>query len=145
QRGEARGTTVRAADAVSVRPQPENRQVARSRTSTDAACTRRRGDRMRRREFIALLGGAAGSGPRIAFAEQSTRLRRIAFLGNEIPLSPACVSNQPDVALPAFLEALHLLGYEDGQNVALECRSAEGKYERLDALAAELVQLNPAV
>jgi putative ABC transport system substrate-binding protein len=47
--------------------------------------------------------------------------------------------------LRAFLEGLHSLGYRDGQNVSIECRSAEGKYERLDALAAELVQRNPAV
>jgi putative ABC transport system substrate-binding protein len=49
------------------------------------------------------------------------------------------------VGFRAFLEGLHSLGYRDGQNVAIECRSAEGKYERLDVLAAELVQRNPAV
>lgn len=71
--------------------------------------------------------------------------RRIAVLSNEGPLSPTCTSNPPNVAFVAFLEGLHSLGYRDGQNVALECRSAEGQYERLDALAAELVQLKPAV
>jgi putative ABC transport system substrate-binding protein len=49
------------------------------------------------------------------------------------------------VLFSAFLEGLHSLGYKEGQNVALVCRSAEGKYERLDALAAELVQLKPEV
>jgi putative tryptophan/tyrosine transport system substrate-binding protein len=84
-------------------------------------------------------------GPHILQAQGQVSLRRIAILTNESPLSPACVSNQPEVAFAAFFEALHSLGYKDGQNVALECRSAEGKYERLDALAAELVQLKPAV
>ena len=42
-------------------------------------------------------------------------------------------------------EGLHSLGYREGENVAVECRFAEGKYERLDALAAELVRLDPAV
>lgn len=45
----------------------------------------------------------------------------------------------------ALLEGLHALGYRTGENIAVECRSAGGKYNRLDALATELVQRNPAV
>jgi putative ABC transport system substrate-binding protein len=69
--------------------------------------------------------------------------RLIAYLAGDIPLSRNCTSNEPGVR--EFLEELRSLGYRDGENVAIECRSAEGKYERLDALAAELVQLKPAV
>ena len=75
-----------------------------------------------------------------AQAQSQVSLRRIAILINDGP----CTSN-PNVGLPALLEGLASLGYRDGQNVAIDCRSAEGKHERLDALAAELVRLNPVV
>ncbi len=79
--------------------------------------------------------------PRGAQAQSQVSLRRIAFLSNDTP----CMSLSNNVGWRAFLEGLHALGYREGQNVAIECRSAEGKYGRLDALAAELVQLKPAV
>ena len=79
--------------------------------------------------------------PLAAEAQSQVSLRRIAFLGGDTP----CTSNRPNVGWRAFLDGLHSLGYRDGQNAVIECRSAEGKYERLDALAAELVQLKPAV
>lgn len=77
--------------------------------------------------------------PRVSQGQSPAPLRRIAVLVSEAP----CTWNQP--ALGALLEGLQSLGYRDGENVAIECRSAEGKYERLDAVAAELVRLNPAV
>ncbi len=83
--------------------------------------------------------------PRAAQGQSQVPLPRIAVLAGDTPLSPTCTSNRPNVAIRAFLEGLYSLGYRDGQNVVIECRSAEGKYERLDALAAELVQRNPAV
>lgn len=69
----------------------------------------------------------------------------VAVLNNDAPLSRACTSDAPTPPYTAFLEGLASLGYRDGVNVVLECRSAEGHYERLDALAAELVRLRPAV
>lgn len=83
--------------------------------------------------------------PHAPQAQSQVSLRRIAFLINDDALSPTCTSNRPSVAFVAFLEGLRSLGYRDGQNVAIECRSAESRYERLDALAAELVQRAPAV
>lgn len=65
-------------------------------------------------------------------------LRRIAFLSSDA----TCASNR---GFHALLEGRRALGYRDGENVAIHCRSAEGQYERLDPLAAELVQLDPAV
>jgi putative ABC transport system substrate-binding protein len=96
---------------------------------------------MDRRAFVA---GAAAllAAPLAAEAQSQAPLRRIAFLSNETPCD---ASDRPNVGFRAFLEGLHSLGYREGRNVAIECRSAEGKYERLDALAAELVRLNPAV
>ena len=96
-----------------------------------------------RRTFLGMIAGGLLAAPLAAQAQSQVPLRRIAFLSSEAPLSPTC--NPPNVAIRAFLEGLHSLGYRDGQNVAIECRSPEGKYERLDALAVELVQLHPAV
>ena len=93
---------------------------------------------MKRREFITLLGGAVATPPllwpRAACAQQPGRLFRIGFLGGADPIGYA-----------AQLEALRLglqdHGYVIGRNVEIEYRWAQGRYERLPALAAELVAL----
>ena len=86
--------------------------------------------------LLVCLGLLVGPHTRQARGQES--LPRIAYLADNPRFSPACKSNPPDVLFSAFLEGLHSLGYKEGQNVTLVCRSAEGKYERLDALAAEL-------
>jgi ABC-type uncharacterized transport system substrate-binding protein len=90
---------------------------------------------IRRREFITLLGGAAAAWPLAAQAQQAGRTYRIGFLGGADPIGYA-----------AQLEALRLglqdHGYVIGRNVEIEYRWAEGSYERLPALASELVALN---
>ena len=95
--------------------------------------------------LLAVIGLALLAVPLAVEAEGPASLRRIAFLSGDSPLSPKCTSDRPHLGFRAFLEGLRSLGYREGENVAIDCRSAEGKYERLDALAAELVQLNPAV
>jgi putative ABC transport system substrate-binding protein len=92
---------------------------------------------MRRREFIALLGGAAVAWPSPLGAQQAARRPRLAVLLYSNP--------QSDPNTESFRRGLRDLGYVDGQNIAIEYRYAEGKPERLPELAAELVGLNPDV
>ena len=92
---------------------------------------------MNRREFITLLGGAA-AWPRAARAQQAGKLPTVGFLTAATPAGYA-----PSVA--AFREGLRRAGYVEGQNVAIEYRWAQGQYDRLPALAAELVRSQPTV
>jgi putative ABC transport system substrate-binding protein len=85
---------------------------------------------MRRRQVLALLGGVTPWGFATQ-AQQSGKLRRIGVL------NPESASLAP---LPAFLDELRLLGWREQENALFFIQSAEGAYERLPALAHELVR-----
>jgi putative tryptophan/tyrosine transport system substrate-binding protein len=92
---------------------------------------------MRRREFITLLGGPA-MWPLAARAQQPGRPPTIGFLG---AISPTGLAKQ----LAGFRQGLRDLGYVEGENLTVEYRWAEGRYELLPDLATELVRANVAV
>lgn len=91
---------------------------------------------MRRREFISLLGGMAAAHPLTVSAQQTARQRRVGIL---------MFSEDDRTTIRPFLQGLAALGYEDGRTVAIQYRDAEGKFERLSAMAEELVRQNPEV
>ena len=93
---------------------------------------------MRRRDFIALLAGAAAAWPLAARAQQDERMRRIGVLMNL-----AADDAEGQARLAAFLQGLQQLGWTDGGNVRIDTRWGAGDGERYRKYAAELVGLRP--
>jgi putative ABC transport system substrate-binding protein len=98
-----------------------------------------RSDHLRRREFIAALGGAAVSWPLGARAQQPERVRRIGVL-TDLPSDDA----EAQLRNAAFLQGLQTLGWMVGRNLRIDFRwGTGGDADRLRAYAAELVALAP--
>jgi putative ABC transport system substrate-binding protein len=88
-----------------------------------------------RREVVTLLGGAAAGWPLPARAQPAGKVFRIGFVGlttaDSLPKRPE-----------AFRAAMRELGYQEGRNIVIDFRWADGHYDRLPALFAEMVRLN---
>ena len=87
---------------------------------------------MKRREFITLLGGGTVAWPIVARAQQPA-MPVVGFLSS---LSPSELT----FVMPAFHQGLNAASFVEGRNIVIEYRWAEGHYDRLPALAAELVR-----
>jgi putative tryptophan/tyrosine transport system substrate-binding protein len=86
---------------------------------------------VKRRELITLLGGAV-AWPLAARAQQSGKIPRVGFMGNSTAALEANL-------VGPFRDGLRELGYQEGHNIVIEYRWAEGQYERFPALIAELL------
>jgi putative ABC transport system substrate-binding protein len=97
---------------------------------------------VRRRDFMAQLGGAAIAWPLAARAQQPAKVHRIAIVSPAVPVAEISgTSDLPDVR--AFFKELRRLGYVEGQNLIVELYSAEGHWERVSELAREVVRTKP--
>jgi putative ABC transport system substrate-binding protein len=89
---------------------------------------------MERRRFIEVIAGGLLAAPRAAESQQAGEVFRVGFL--------TAYSSRADSRLfESFRQGMRGLGYEEGRNIAYETRWAEGRFERLPSLAAELVGL----
>src|SRR5262249_35920817 len=118
---------------------PQNCQSARHQFSAHTPGSRRRGDRMTRREFITLVGGAA-AWPLSARAEQAQPTKRIGVL---MPVAEDGSGYQKRVK--AFVQTLRELGWIDGDNVRIDYRWGASNVDRIRRAAGELSALKPDV
>ena len=97
-------------------------------------------DRLKRREFITLLGGAAAAWPLAVSAQQGERMRRIGVL-------VASAEDESDIQarLAGFRQGIEKLGWSEGRNVHVDTRFAAGRADQYQVLAKDLVALQPDV
>src|SRR5262249_3247332 len=133
-------TSSRAIHQIRIRHQSANRKNLRPANPAHAVRARRRGDRVKRREFITLLGGAAAAWPLAARAQQPNRRRRpvLGYLVTGTDAGYAFLTTP-------FLNRLREIGYTDGRNIDIVTRHADADITRLPGLADELVRLKPDV
>src|SRR6516165_6956743 len=98
------------------------------------------GEAMRRREFIAFLGGVAATWPLAALAQQPKDIRRIGVLVNFRANDP-----EGQARVTAFVQGLQKLGWTEGRNVRFDIRWAEDVTDRYRRYSEELVDLKPDV
>jgi putative ABC transport system substrate-binding protein len=116
------------------------RVTQRARTARERVNTDNSQIRMKRRQFIRLIGGAAAAWPLAARSQQS--LSKIPVVG---VLWHAGSAEEEDIYLSVLVKAFHDLGYEEGKNIHFDHRFPAENPERFRILAQELVDLKPDV
>jgi putative tryptophan/tyrosine transport system substrate-binding protein len=93
---------------------------------------------VKRRQFISLLGGAVAAMPVAASAQQTERMRRIGMLSTQAEADP-----EIQARLDGFRHGLQALGWVEGRNLHIDYRFADGRADRVQPLAKELIALKP--
>ena len=101
------------------------------------------GSDMQRRDFITLLGGAAGW-PLVARAQQPAKMKRIAFVHPSIDVVELSITSEYP-GYRAFFKELNRLGYIEGQNLVVERYSGEGRTDHYAELARDVARTSPDV
>jgi putative ABC transport system substrate-binding protein len=104
---------------------------------SDSSSLRNAGASRTRRTLLRAISIAI-TAPLVCFAQQQQKVWRIGYLAARSRSTPS----DPDVYYDAFVQEMRALGYIENKNLVIEWRFADGKYERLPELAAELVRLN---
>jgi putative ABC transport system substrate-binding protein len=107
---------------------------------SQTAC-RRTDPEMERRTFMGVLAGGLLVAPLAAEAQRAEKVYRVGLIFTTSPVSEMAGSEPSHPSARAFVHELRALGYREGQNLVLERRSAEGKFERFPDILAELVRL----
>jgi putative ABC transport system substrate-binding protein len=92
---------------------------------------------MKRRKLLIALGAGLAT-PLASFAQQQDKIRRIGALAFRSRSTPS----NPEVFYDSFMRGMRDLGYVEGKNIAIEWRFADGQFDRVPGLAAELVKMN---
>jgi ABC-type uncharacterized transport system substrate-binding protein len=96
---------------------------------------------MRRRDFITLLGGAAAAWPLRAVAQRPGRVYRVGLVFTTSAVSEMAGRDPIHPLAKSFVQGLSMLGYVQGENLLLEHRSAQGKFDRFPEIMQELVSI----
>ena len=113
-------------------PMTDRRKVAIMQSCSGSGGDDMQFDRLKRREFITLVGGAAVAWPLGALGQQPGKLPLIGVLVSASPPHPFA---------DAFWRGLHALGYSEGQNIKVEFRYTEGRSDRAEEYAEEFVRV----
>src|SRR5713226_2387845 len=100
---------------------------------------------MDRRAFLGTLAGGLLAAPLAGEAQPAGKVYRVGLIFTTSPVSEMAGPEPVHPLARAFVRGLHALGYVEGQNLILDRRSAEGRYERFGDIVAELVRLKADV